>query len=373
MDNWGFYMPTRIRFGWGRFQEIHQIVDELNGRRVFLVTGRRFAKEHGVLDRLSDYLKGLSLEVFAEVEENPSIETVDRGATVCRDSQCDLVIALGGGSALDGGKALAMLQRNPGSIREYLDQERVCEAKGLPLVAVPTTSGTGSEVTPFTVITHTAKRAKPAIAPPQIFPDIALVDPELTMSMSSEVAASTGLDALCQAVEGFWSTQGNPVTRSLAFQAIKLAVENLESACLKKDKESVINMALASHLTGIEMSNIGNTSIHPLSYPITLDYGVPHGFACAVFLPAVIRYNSGAIEDRFRDLLLVLGMRNIEAFADRVDSLMEKLAAPRRLGEMGVKLEDLPDIAKRGIGRSTEWNPRPMVEEDIVDLCMSIL
>jgi alcohol dehydrogenase len=366
-------MPTRIRFGWGRFQEIRQVVDELNGKRIFLVTGRRFAKEHGVLDKLSDYLKGLTLEVFAEVEENPSIETVDRGAAKCRNSRCDLVIALGGGSALDAGKAIAMLQINPGTIREYLDQERVCEAKGLTLVAVPTTSGTGSEVTPFTVITNKAKRAKPAIAPSQIFPDIALVDPELTMSMSSKVAASTGLDALCQAVEGFWSTQGNSVTRSLAFQAIKLAMENLESACLKKDKESVINMALASHLTGIEMSNIGNTSIHPLSYPITLDYGVPHGFACAIFLPAVIRYNGGAIEDRFRDLLPVLGMPNVEALADRVDSLMEKLEAPRRLSEVGVKPEDLPNIAKRGMGRSTAWNPRPMTEEDIVQLCKTIL
>jgi alcohol dehydrogenase len=373
MDKWGFYMPTRIRFGWGRFQEIRQVVDELNGKRIFLVTGRRFAKEHGVLDKLSDYLKGLTLEVFAEVEENPSIETVDRGAAKCRNSRCDLVIALGGGSALDAGKAIAMLQINPGTIREYLDQERVCEAKGLTLVAVPTTSGTGSEVTPFTVITNKAKRAKPAIAPSQIFPDIALVDPELTMSMSSKVAASTGLDALCQAVEGFWSTQGNSVTRSLAFQAIKLAMENLESACLKKDKESVINMALASHLTGIEMSNIGNTSIHPLSYPITLDYGVPHGFACAIFLPAVIRYNGGAIEDRFRDLLPVLGMPNVEALADRVDSLMEKLEAPRRLSEVGVKPEDLPNIAKRGMGRSTAWNPRPMTEEDIVQLCKTIL
>jgi alcohol dehydrogenase class IV len=245
MEGWNFYMPTRIRFGWGRFQEIRQIVDELKGKKIFLVTGRNFAKKYGILDKLSNYLKGLTLMVFAEVEENPSIETVDRGAEQCRKSQCDLVIGLGGGS---------------------------------------------------------------------------------------------GLDALCQAVEGFWSTQANPVTRSLAFQAIKLAMENLEPACLRKDQESVVNMALASHLTCIEMSNIGNTSIHPLFYPITLDYGVPHGFACAIFLPAVIRFNAQAIENWFRDLLRILNLPSVEAFADKVDSFMERLKALRRLSEVGVKV-----------------------------------
>jgi alcohol dehydrogenase len=223
------------------------------------------------------------------------------------------------------------------------------------------------------VITHPAKKAKPAIAPPENFPDIALVDPELTMTMPFEVAVSTGLDALCQAVEGFWSTQGNPVTRSLAFQGIKLAMENLESACLKKDRESVVNMALASHLTGIEMSNIGNTSIHPLSYPITLDYNVSHGFACAIFLPAVIHFNAQAIENRFRDLLRILNLSSVEAFAEKVDSFMEKFRAPRRLSKLGVKQEDIPGIAKRGMGRSTAWNPRPMTEEDIVQICKTIL
>lgn len=373
MEDWKFYMPTRIRFGWGRLKEIRQIVDELKGKRIFLVTGKHFAKNSGIIEKLEVLLGGLSLKVFPEVEENPSIETVDRGANKCKEAHCDLVIGLGGGSAMDAGKAIAMLQKNPGSIREYLDQERFCQTKGLPIITIPTTSGTGSEVTPFTVITHKAKKAKPAIAPPENFPDVALVDPELTMTMPFEVAGSTGLDALCQAVEGFWSTQANPVTRSLAFQAIKLAMENLESACFKKDKESVIKMALASHLTGIEMSNIGNTSIHPLSYPITLDYHVPHGFACAIFLPATIRFNVKTIEDRFRDLLRILNISSVEAFADQVDSIMERLKAPRRLGEVGVKVEDIPGIAKRGVGRSTAWNPRPMTEEDIIQICKTIL
>ena len=373
MQDWGFYMPTRIRFGWGRLSEVRQVVAELNGRKVFLVTGEGFPKQSDAFERVVRLLEGTTVEPFAEVEENPSIETVDRGADRCRAAQCDIVIGLGGGSALDAAKAVAMLQRNPGSIREYLDQERVCQTKGLPLIAIPTTAGTGSEVTPFAVISHKAKRAKPAIAPPQNFPDVALVDPELTMTMPPRVAASTGLDVLCQAVEGFWSTQGTPVTRSLAMQGIRLAEENLEAACLRKDKEAVANMALASHLTGIQMSNIGNTCIHPLSYPVTVDYGVPHGLACAVFLPAVIRFNAPAIGERFADLLRLLNLSDIEAFARRVEQLMEKLGALRRLRDVGVKAEALPDMVKRGMGRSTAWNPRPMGEEDLLRICRDVL
>jgi len=373
IPSWGFYMPTRIRFGWGRFGELRQVVDEVGGRRVFLVCAKRAPWAAGLLDRAAQALGGLHVEVFAEFEENPSIETVDRGAARCKEAQSDLVIGLGGGSALDACKAIAMLQRNPGSIREYLDGERVCQAKGAPVVAVPTTSGTGSEVTPFSVITHPAKRAKPAIAPPQNFPDVALVDPELTLSTSLPIAASTGLDALCQAVEGYWSTQGNPATRALAFQAIGLAIRHLEAACLQKDQESVTQMALASHLTGIEMSNIGNTCIHPLSYPITVDYGVPHGFACALFLPAVIRFNAPVLEERFRELLRVLGLPTIDAFADEVEHLMRTLGAPIRLEDLSVTSDKLSDIARRGTGRSTAWNPRPMAERDVLHVCEMVL
>ena len=373
MQDWGFYMPTRIRFGWGRFNEVRQVVDELNGKRAFLVTGKDFPKQSEAVERALQKLQGLPLEVFAEVEENPSIETVDRGAARCREAGCDLVIGLGGGSALDAAKVIAMLQRNPGSIREYLDLERTCQVKGLPVIAVPTTAGTGSEVTPFSVITHKAKRAKPAIGPPQNYPDVALVDPELTVSMPPKVTASTGLDVLCQAVEGFWSNQGNPVTRSLASQGIRLALENLEAAYLHKNKDAVTGMTLASHLTGMEMSNIGNTCIHPLSYPITMDYGVPHGFACAVFLPAVIRFNAPAIQERFKELLQILGLPSVETFAERVENLMKKVGALMRLREVGVKAEALPDIVKRGVGRSTAWNPKPMGEEDILRICRAVL
>ena len=150
-------------------------------------------------------------------------------------------------------------------------------------------------------------------------------------------------------------------------------MRNLERACRDKDQESVTNMALASHLTGIQMSQIANTAIHPLSYPFTMDYGIPHGFACAIFLPAFIRFNADVVENIFSDVLHVLGISSVMAFADEVDALMEDLEAPMRLGAFGVTEEILPDLVKIGIGKSTDWNPKPLGEEDLVEICKTIL
>ncbi len=373
MGHWDFYMPTRVKFGWGRVSDIGDVVAAWGARRIFLVTGRRSARESGHLDKVIAGLRGLETHLFDQIEENPSIETVDRGAALCRQWGGDLVVGLGGGSALDAAKAVAMLHKNPGSVREYLDQERVCERKGLPLVAVTTTSGTGSEVTPFAVITDHEKKAKPAIAPSQMFPDVALVDPELSSSMPYEVTASTGLDALVQAVEGFWSTRANPLTRALSGQGIILALRHLEAACERKDQQSVTGMALASHLTGRQMSNIANTAIHPLSYPFTMDYHLVHGFACVIFLPAFLRFNADAIRDLFRDVLAVLGLASVEDLADAVDGLMDRVKAPKRLGPLGVAAADLEGLVKRGVGRSTAWNPKPLKEEDLLSICRGLI
>lgn len=369
MLNWDFRLPTRVRFGWGRLAEVRDVVRELGGRKVFLVSSAGYNQATGTVDRLSGLIDGMPLQVFDEVEENPSIATVDRGAKLCRETDCDIVVALGGGSPLDAAKAIAMLQRNEGSVREYLDQARVCSVKGLPMIAIPTTSGTGSEVTPFSVITHPEKQSKPAIAPVQNFPDVALVDPELTLSMPSRVAASTGLDALCQGIEGFWSTRASDATRAFSFRGIVLAMRNLESACIDKDRVAVTNMALASNLVGIQMAMIGNTAIHPLSYPVTMDHHVAHGFACSLFLPPFLRFNAEMIRDMFADLLAVLDLKSVEALADRIEGMMERLAAPCRLSDVGADASTIPSMVKRGIGKSTEWNPKKLAEADIIKVC----
>jgi alcohol dehydrogenase len=239
-------------------------------------------------------------------------------------------------------------------------------------VAVPTTSGTGSEVTPYSVITDPAKKAKPAISYPQNFPDYAVVDPQLTMTMPTEIAVSTGLDALTQAMEGFWSTRGNDISRSMAFKAIVLAYRHLEHACLDKDATAVEALAAASNICGIQMAMVGNTAIHPLSYPLTIDHGVKHGFACALFLPEFLRFNAPVLHGGFADLFAVLGLKSAADLAEDLTAKMEKLGAPTRLAPLGVALDDIADIARRGVGRSTEWNPRKVQQDDIIAICQRV-
>ena len=170
VNDWNFHLPTRIQFGWGRAAEAPAVIAKTGARRVFVMAGKSYLNGHGGPAALKAWLAPAEVTLFADTEENPSIATVDRGPGLCREAGCDIVVAIGGGSPLDAAKAIAMLQRNEGSVRDYLDGAQVCAAKGLPVVAIPTTSGTGSEVTPFSVITYPEKQSKPAIAPVQNFP-----------------------------------------------------------------------------------------------------------------------------------------------------------------------------------------------------------
>jgi alcohol dehydrogenase len=370
---WNFHLPTRILFGWGRAAEAPAAIARSGARRVFVMAGKSYLAHHGGAAALAAWLAPAEVTLFADTEENPSIATVDKSADLCRAAGAEAVLAIGGGSVLDAAKVVSLLQRNPGSIRDYLDGKRKVTAKGLFTVALPTTSGTGSEVTPFSVITYPEKHAKPAINCPENFPDLAIVDPELTLTMPTEVAVSTGLDALDQAIEGFWSRRATDVSRSMSFRAIVTAWRNLERACVDKDRTAVTAMASASVVCGVQMAMVGNTAIHPLSYPITLDHGLRHGLACALFLPAFLRYNAPSLDDDFRDLLAVLGFASAEKFADALETLMRRLGAPTRLGEVGVKSDDLPAIARRGIGGSTSANPRDVGEADIIEICRGIM
>jgi alcohol dehydrogenase len=373
VNEWNFHLPTRVLFGWGRAAEAPAAIARSGARHVFVMAGRSYLGNHGGVAALKASLAPADVTVFAGTEENPSIATVDTAAELCRGCGADAVLAIGGGSVLDAAKVVALLQRNDGSVRDYLDGKRKVAAKGVYTVAVPTTSGTGSEVTPFSVITYPEKQAKPAINCPENFPDLAVVDPELTLSMPTEVAVSTGLDAFDQAIEGFWSRRANAMSRSMSSRAIVMAWRNLERACLDKDKAAVTAMAQASVICGVQMAMIGNTAIHPLSYPITLDHGVRHGLACALFLPAFLRFNAPALDGDFKDLLAVLGFASAERFADALEALMRHLGAPTRLGEVGVRVDELSEIARRGIGGSTAANPRDVGESEIVEICRGML
>lgn len=367
-----FKFPTEIRFAWGCLNELPDLVTKYGGTTIFLVAGRHVAAD-GTAEKIKHSLQPKKVVVFSEVEENPAIATIDEGAESCRKNSCNMIVAIGGGSVLDAAKAMALMQSNKGSIERFLSAKPDKIAAGVPVITIPTTSGTGSEVTPFSVITYPEKKAKPAIYFPEMFPAAALVDPQLTTSMPKAVAASTGLDTLCQAVEGFWSKRANPLTRSLSGKGFLMAMNSVENACLHQDKKSVTDMAAASLITGIQMSHVGNTAIHSLSYPFTVDYGIPHGFACVIFLPSFLRFNKDAIEDMFADILAPLRIASAEALAVRIEEIMEKVGAPLTLKHYGISEERLPSMVRRGITPSTQLNPKPLKEDDMLAICRNLL
>jgi alcohol dehydrogenase len=373
MSNWNFHLPTRIHFGWNRLSEVGALARATGATHVFAMVGRSFLARVGGEAAVVDLLKPLAVTIFAEVEENPSIATVEAAAARCRAAGAGAIVAIGGGSVLDAAKAVSLLQTNEGSIRDYLDQVRKPARRGLPLIAVPTTAGTGSEVTPFAVITNPEKNTKPAIAFPESYPDHAVVDPELTVGMPQEIAVSTGLDAFTQSLEGFWSTRATEMTRSMSFRSIVLLWRNLEAACLDKDRDAIERVALGSVVGGAQMGIIGNTALHPLSYPLTLGYGLRHGLACAIWVPAFLRFNAPVLGSWFDDLAAVLGVRGPEHFADVFTAKMERLGAPTRLSQLGVDAAALPEIVRTGVGGSTAANPRPLGPDDILKVIEGVL
>lgn len=372
--DWNFQLPTRILFGWNRWRETPALASAMGARHAFVMVGRSFLAKIGGVSGLEAALQPLAITVFSEVEENPSIATVETAAAACRKSGADLMVAIGGGSVLDAAKAVALLQTNEGSIRDYLDGQRKPARRGPTLIAVPTTAGTGSEVTPYAVITNPEKHTKPSIAFPESFPDLAIVDPELTLSMPRAVAVSTGLDAFTQAMEGFWSLRASEMTRAMSFRAIVLLYRHLEAACMTQERTAVEKVALGSVIGGAQMAICGNTALHPLSYPLTLDYGLRHGAACAIYLPAFLRYNAPNLGPWFDDLLAVLGMKSAEQFADELAAKMERLGAPTRLSALGVPKGAIPNIiAYAGVARAATLNPRPLANEDLIAILEGML
>lgn len=327
-----FHMPTRIVFGAG---SLSRISEEIPSKRLLIVCGGT-ARRQGLLERIAAHRESGSTEIFDAVEPNPSCETVERAAALARAWRPDCVLGLGGGSPLDVAKAVACLVTHEGAIGDYLDG-RLFSAPRPYLAAIPTTAGTGSEVTPFAAFTDTRARRKRLLRAPLLQPDLALVDPELTLTVPPRVTAATGLDSLCHAMEAFWSVNAQPVTDACALRAIALILDNLPRAWEQgRDIAARTGMAQGSLLAGVAFSQTMTNACHAMSYALTARHGVDHGFACALTLPAVTRRMAAALPDKFAWLLRALDIPSAEALVARLTGLMRRIQAPTCLAEAGV-------------------------------------
>lgn len=289
MQEFDFFNPVRLSFGAGRFATLGERA-VAHGKHALLVTGRSAARKTGLLDRAVGMMKdeGMEVTVFDRAEPNPTDATVDEGGEVARAAGCDLVVAVGGGSSMDAAKGIAVAATHDGPIAAYLkpaDRLEPTEAT-LPLVCATTTSGTSSELTPFAVITVVGPKQKSAIRSDFVYPQVAIVDPELTLTCPPEVTASTGIDVLCHSLEGYLATTASPLTDLCAEKAIELVGEALAPAFADgSNLQHRYDLSLANVFAGYVLSNAGVTVLHALEHPISAHYPkIAHGAGLAVLM-----------------------------------------------------------------------------------------
>ena len=287
MQNFQFHIPTKIIFGTG---EIGKIDDHLSPdfQRILIVTDPVISHKTPWISLLMDKLKGREVTVFDAVEENPSFATVNCGGSVALEFSADLILGIGGGSSLDAAKGIALIGKEAGRIEEFVSEGKPVRTT-IPIVCIPTTSGTGSEVTPFAVFTDAEKETKVGFAHESIFPALSIIDPELTYTMPRSVIINTGLDAMAHSVEAFLSLESFDLNDVMALKSIRLVVKHLNLAA-QKDPEAMGKMAYASMLGGMAITHASTILPHIMGYPLTVYHQVPHGRACTILLPSYLDF-----------------------------------------------------------------------------------
>lgn len=311
-------MPGRILYGQGSFAEVGKQASRF-GKKAFILSDPIMDKVGNVV-RCEDYLKehDLPFAKYTGVDSEPTDIHLAEALAVCREAECDVIVAVGGGSCLDAAKAVAVMMTNEGRIGDYVGTQKLFAQRPLPLIAVPTTAGTGSEVTRMTVITDTENHVKMMLAHPELLPAVAIVDPLLTISCPPTVTAATGIDALCHAIEAFLSRRAHAATDIWAKAAIELIAKHLRRAYQDQhDIEARDKMALGSMLAGAAFSNASVALVHGMSRPIGAMFHVPHGVSNAMLLPAVLEYTKDSAVDRLAEIGRLINPE-LKAFSEEV-------------------------------------------------------
>ena len=370
---WEIAVPRTIAAGEGALEYLKQV----KGNRALIVTGKT-VKRMGFADKVANYLReaGIGSEVF-EVEPEPSVETVIKGAEIARNYGPDLIIGLGGGSNIDAAKAIWVLYERPdvevGSINPFM---KLGLRKKARLIGIPTTSGSGSEATRATVITNPAEERKLELANDELVPDIAIVDPEFPRAMPRKLVAETGLDALSHAIEAYVATVGNDFSDAIAIKTIRLVFKYLRRSYEnREDNEAITRMHIAATMGGMAFSNSDVAIVHALGHVTGGVLHVPHGRAMAIILPYSVEYNAKVAMQKYAEIAKAVGIeaktdnKAVEKFVEALRQLQRELEEPASLKEAGIpreefekKLDDLTSKAiKSVILRS---NPRPLNLEE---------
>lgn len=387
VKNFNVFMPTRILFGAGRASEVGTEA-ALCGKRAAIVTYKDVRGLEGTIKRVTSYLKdaGLSVAIYSEVEPDPSVETINSGAEMVRGEKSEVMIGLGGGSAIDAAKAIAVVATNGGDAWDYAacNPDRREFSSSLPIIAVPTTSGTGSEVTPVAVITNRQMKSKGAIVSPANIPGVAIVDPELMKTMPPGLTAATGADALGHALEAFISVKATPFVACMSPEAIKLVWENLPVAY--KDGGNMLaraNMAWASTVAGIMLVQSGAIGNHSLAQALGAHLHVPHGLGVAIGTPHFLEYCRSEASDKYLLLAQKLGIGDgmysedaiIDEFIQQVRIFLKKLDIPMDLKDRSHEIDRdaLVENAIFNAPAALANTPREVTHEDMAEIISKII
>ena len=370
-------------FGPGAIQEIVPEVRGRGAKKVLVVTDKDLIK-FKVATKVTELLdkEGIAYEIYDKIKANPTIENVQEGVAACKAAGADILVAIGGGSAIDTSKAIAIIMTNPefADVRS-LEGASPTKHKAMPIIAVSTTSGTAAEVTINYVITDTERHRKFVCADPHDIPVVAIVDADMVASMPPKLCASTGMDALVHAIEGYITKGAWELTDMMHLKAIEIISKNLRQS-VKGDPKAREEMALGQYIAGMGFSNVGLGIDHSMAHPLSAVYDIPHGMACAILLAPVLKFNAPATGDRYREIARAMGVKDVDGLStedarkaaiDAVQQLADDVGIPRKLSELGVKEEDIPFLAKSAMADAcTPGNPRDVTQPEIEDIYKSI-
>lgn len=369
---WEFNLPVKLIFGNGKRKNIKSFIEEIGGTKGVLVASRSFAK-NGLADEFVKMSGGLIKGIFSDVRPNPTTENVDNCVKLMRKLNADFAVALGGGSPMDCCKAACAIAKGDDVISSYHSGGKAVDSsEAIPMIAVTTTSGTASEVTNISVLTDLSLNLKNPMNDPVMYPKIAVVDPELTLTVPPQVTASTGLDVLSHAVESYWSTINQPVCSACSVYSARIVFEWLERAYNNPDDlQAREKMAEASIVAGVAFSHPRTTGSHACSFPLTNIYGVPHGEACAFTLDYFIKFNADKADGdgRIKAFARDCGFSSPYEMADEITAMKKRMKMRTSLSEIGcITDEQIATLTKKSMSMLMSRNPVALTEKDIFEM-----
>ncbi|WP_419955593.1 iron-containing alcohol dehydrogenase [Neobacillus niacini] len=383
LTNFRYEVPTAIEFGRGYVNKLNEHVLKLGGTKV-LIVGDPGVLHAGIVQRLEAPLEtaGIPYTIFTEVGMEATIESVDSGTELAKENGCDLVVGVGGGSALDTAKAIGLMLKNPGNIRDYIGIDLV-PGPGAPVIAIPTTAGTGSEMTRFSVLSDKTAQAKLSVGSMYNCPALALCDPELTVTLPPHLTASTGMDALTHALESYVNKATQPISEALSIQAMTLIAKSLRLAVVQGENiEARHDMLLASTIAAMAFNTTRLGLAHALAMPLGAYFKIPHGVVNAILLPEVMKFNIIGNPHKFAEIARIFGENtdslSVREAAERsvsaIRQLNKDIGITQTLSDYGVTEEHLDLIVDEAIlSGNVPVNPVKTTKEDLKNICRALM